>query len=131
MDEKQKKVFVVALTIMCIGIAAFVLVSMTNTEDELSGFSGQQMWVICTNPNCKTHYQVDKEWFFREIQKTGSMFADTVGIQCKECQQSTTFEAVKCSSCGHVFKTGAAGRGDFPDRCPKCKTSEMEKSRQR
>jgi len=53
----------------------------------------------------------------------------TPGLICPKCGKPSAFEAMKCPKCGNIFVAGESGRGDFPDRCPKCKYSAREEAK--
>jgi|GEM_PF-2742082 len=54
------------------------------------------------------------------------MGSNLVVIPCPKCGKKTCCAATKCPKCKNIFVFGQAKDQQFPDRCPKCKFSEIE-----
>jgi len=97
-------------------------------------FKGQLVWVKCSNPDCEEAYQMDKKVYFdsvEELVRQNPMSMQTPPLVCQKCGKENIYRAEKCEKCGLIFFRGAAGRGDFADRCPECGYSRSEEIRKR
>lgn len=97
-------------------------------KQQTDSSADEMIWVKCKNPDCGAEYQMGKREYFRYLQKNmdPAKFMQTPALPCNECGQESIYRAVKCAKCGKVFFYGAAGRGDFADRCSECGYSKTE-----
>ncbi len=134
MEDSRKKPIMIGVIVVCVVAAVAITLSRRGGGGGIGEIASDEMvWVKCNNPACKAEYQTGKRAFFEERSKRFDPSAETVpAVICKECGKPSVYEAVKCAnpSCGIIFFKGASGPGDFSDRCPKCKYSAMEESRE-
>lgn len=131
-ETSKRKKIMLGLVIVCFAISGAILLAsmMKSTKSKLDVFADQEIWVKCVNPSCGAEYEVNKKWYFSEMEKKGNpMLMESEGVLCEKCTKLTAFQAVKCPKCENVFIRGAIGPRDFPDRCPKCKFSQSEADR--
>lgn len=87
---------------------------------------GLKVWVKCGDVACGNEYEMEKrDYWEKVIAIRGPMSTQEVFLDCPKCNKKSVYLANKCPKCKTVFKP-TAGLDDFPDRCPKCKYSEME-----
>jgi len=135
MEESKKKVIMTGIIVVCFGLAAVMAYKYT-IKPKLGGgtgeFKGQLMWVKCGNPDCETEYQMDKEGYFdalAELRRKNPVQLQVSPLVCEKCGEESVYRAEKCGKCGVVFFRGAAGRGEFSDKCPECGYSKQEEVR--
>jgi phage FluMu protein Com len=112
--------------------------SSTDSEvDEKSGipkaFKKKNMWLKCRNPRCKNEFQMSMYQYYKTIEdylKEHPQTQIAPGLECEKCRKPSAYAAAKCAKCGLVFEKGWK-RGDFEDRCPKCKYSGIEDARRK
>lgn len=133
MEEGKKKLIMVVIIVVCLGVAATVTFkniggSSKGTLESLK--RGEEMyWIKCRNPECENEWQMDKKDYFvylRENQDPMSMMAPA--IVCTSCGEEGGYRSEKCEKCGLVFERGSVPN-DFADRCPDCSFSETEQKR--
>lgn len=132
MEAGTKKIVMVAIIIVCL-IAAAVIALMSRTGGQ-TGYdtidAKERMWVKCANPDCGAEYEMSKQEYHKiaHEKKTLAEMFQTPALVCNECSEESIYKAVKCGQCGKVFFYGAAGRGEFPDKC-ECGYSETKEKR--
>jgi len=132
MDEAKKKPVMIGIIVVCLAAAAYI------TFFRSGGRSGGPMrreiaedatiWVKCVNPRCGAAYEMN-ERAYEEFQREHLADDTEPGMICEKCGKASVFKAMKCPKCGNVFISGESGPGDFADRCPKCKYSAREESK--
>ena len=134
MEDSRKKPIMIGVVVVCVVAAVAITLSRRSGGGGIGEIASDEMiWVKCNNPACKVEYERRKRAFFEERLKHFDTEMDIPpGVICKECGEPSVYEAVKCAnpSCGIVFFRGASGPGDHSDRCPKCKYSATEESRE-
>ena len=135
MEESKKKPIMIGVIIACIAVAGIITYSRRSGGGGVDGIpEGEMTWVKCNNPNCKAEYQTGLKAYHKYMLEHADVMAMTTPpLICKECGEPSVYRAEKCENpdCGIVFIQGSSGRGDFADRCPKCKQSATEESRKR
>jgi len=130
MDEGKKKMLLVVVIVVCLGVAgAITLVRSTSDRRDLGQFAGEQIWLKCGNEACGHAWQMNKQAYFQYIEKNidpARMAAPP--LTCPKCGEASGFRAVKCPQCGLVFFRGTVPN-DYADRCPECKFSQIEADR--
>ena len=131
MEEGKKKALMIGIIVVCIVAAvAITIKTRTGGSGTASIKHGELMWVKCSNPGCGAEYQIDKKDYFDFLDRHMDDDIDTEPpMTCKECGKESIYRAVKCEKCGLIFFSGAAGPGDFADRCPECSYSKEETKR--
>ncbi len=133
MEEGKKKPVMIGVIIACLAIAGVITFSKYSGEDgDIDSISEEEMiWVKCNNPACKAEYQTGLKAYYQYIQENINPLAQTTpALLCEKCGEHSVYRAEKCPNCGNVFIRNSVP-GDVYDRCPKCKHSEMEDSRNR
>lgn len=133
--EDSKKPIMVGIVVVC--LAAAGLISYF-TYFKGSGGTGdipadEMTWVKCSNNACKAEYQISMRDYYKYLKEYADPFSSVMPpLVCNKCNQKSIYKAEKCGNpqCGIVFFTDSV-RGDFSDRCPKCKRSETEESRKK
>ena len=133
MEESKKKPIMIGVIIVCLLLAAVIAYKYSFSPEE-SGkdvFTGQLLWVKCSNTDCGEAYQISKKGYFDSIEELvrQKMSMETPPLVCEKCGKESAYRAEKCPKCEVTFFRGAAGRGDFADRCPECSYSESEEIR--
>jgi hypothetical protein len=134
MDESKKKPIMIGVIVVCLVAAGAIFYATSGgggggLEDIAEG---EQIWVKCNNKACGVEYQMGKKDYFKYVQQNIDPLASSAPpLVCQKCNQKSVFRAEKCPNCGKVFFYGAAGAGDFSDRCTYCKFSATEESRKR
>ena len=134
MEESKKKPVMIGAIIACLVLAGVITYKYSiGTEGPgTEAFKGQSIWVKCTNPDCGAEYQMNKQVYFdsvEEIVRQSSFSMETPPLVCKKCGEESIYRAEKCEKCGIIFFRGAAGRGEFADKCPECGYSISEELR--
>jgi hypothetical protein len=132
MEESRKKPIMIAVIVVCLGVAAFITFRGRGGGDALDDIPGDAMvWVKCNNPSCNAEYEMN-EREYRKLMREQLFDPDAPSppLTCEKCGKPSLYAAVKCGNpaCGIVFFKGAVPN-DFEDRCPKCKVSKMEEER--
>ncbi len=132
MEEGKKKTIMIGVIVVCLVLAGAVTYFRTvGAREDLSGFAGQMIWVVCTNTDCGVQYSMDKQVFYEEAKKKGKGYA-VRALTCKECDEDSLYKAIKCEKCGEVFFKGAVMKeGVFEDTCPECGHSELKAKQQK
>ena len=124
----MKNLIYAGIIIVCLLVAGIIMFAGrsggSGGVDSIS--SDEQIWVICLD--CQTSHEMGKQDYYKQLEEkakenTGVLMA--LYLTCEKCGKAAVTEAVKCEKCGEVFRKGAV-RGDFADRCPKCKFSKTE-----
>ena len=122
MDAEKKKPIMIAIAVLCIVLA--IVITLVRSHSNRGGVEslkpGDMMWAKCVNPNCEAEYEIEKKEYYSSAQKSPSKTP-----QCKQCNEYSLFDAVKCPKCGIVFIPGTV-RDDVKDRCPECGFSVRE-----
>ena len=136
MDEITKRNFKIGFV-----IAAFVLAAVITYVSYSGGGGGagrinQTMYMVCKNKNCpEKEYEITEDEFREMIQMqvsqggAGLVMGQRQVFECKHCGQETAYISQKCEECGNFFPINYGVTDDYPDRCPKCGHSKIEKSR--
>ena len=130
MEDKTKLVKIVVIA-ACLILA--IAITLATREGGGGVVTSDKIWVKCDNPDCYAEYQMTYEEYGDAIY--GDDSADpkmmTVNVLvCQECEEESVYNATKCSNkeCGIVFiSIPNPGAQDYPDRCPECGDSEMER----
>jgi hypothetical protein len=136
MEESRKKPIMIAVIVVCLGVAAFITFRGRGGGDGLDDIPDDAMvWVKCNNPSCNAEYEMNEKEYYRQMkeQPFDPDAPSAPPLTCEKCGKPSLYLAMKCGNpaCGIVFFKGAAGSNDFPDRCPKCRISKMEEERKR
>ena len=120
---------------VCLMVVAFLTYKFTSGAGS-AGLAGidadSKIWVKCKNANCKAAKEMGERDFYAALEgNTEPGRRSGPGLPCDQCGEPTSvYKAKKCpeTDCLTVFFYGSVPN-DFPDRCPKCKVSQTEKSR--
>ncbi len=138
MEDSKKKPIMIGVIIVCFAVAG--LVFFMKGSGGSGGINsipeGNMTWVKCSNPSCKTEYEMGERAYFTAVKERVNPMARSSSpppLACEKCGKDSLFRAEKCAntSCGTVFIQGIAGPNDHADRCPKCGQSEIEEIRKR
>ena len=133
MDESQKKNLMIGIIVVCLAVGGYLVYA------NLSGGGGsginsidadEKVWVKCTNKDCQAEFEMNKREYLETVEELvrQNPMASYTPVKCEKCGNNSALEAMKCPYCGTVFITGR-NSNDYPDRCPKCKKSATEESR--
>lgn len=131
MEDSKKKPIMIAVIIVCLGVAGAVTFmrsgggggSINDIPDD------KMVWVKCNNPQCKAEYEMGEKTYYKTVQeRTDPRSLATPALICEKCGKASVYKAFKCPYCGVVFFAGSVPN-DFADRCPECKKSETEEIR--
>lgn len=134
MDEDKKKVVMIVIIVLCIGLAAGI--TYWTNRGSGPGKKISSIPMACANSKCGYTTELTiKE--FNELMSKGRgdgvtpdpMFMGPAALECPECGEMSFFTANKCEKCGEIFLSNPDSR-DYPDRCPKCGYSAMEERTQ-
>ena len=132
MADGKKKPVMIAVIIVCLGVAGAVTYMRTSgSGGSLEDIPDSKMiWVKCNNPQCKAEYQMSEKQYYKDLMErtTGSAMMVTPALVCEKCGKESVYKAFKCPYCGTVFFSGSV-KNDFADRCPSCGKSETEEIR--
>lgn len=123
-----------AIISVCLLLAAFLTYKFTSGAGSvgLDGIDAEaKIWVKCKNASCMAAKEMGERDFYAAVEaNTEPGRRLTPGLSCEQCGEASVYKAQKCpeSDCLTVFFYGSI-KNDFPDRCPKCKVSQTEKSR--
>jgi len=135
MEESKKKPIMIGVIIACFVLAGVITYKYSiGTEGPgTEVFKGQSVWVKCSNSDCGAEYEMNKQVYFDsvdELVRQNPFLMQTPPLVCEKCGEESVFQAVKCPKCEVVFFRGAAGRGEFADKCPECgysRSAELRK----
>ena len=133
MEDSRKKPIMIAVIVVCLGIAgAVTLMRGSGGGSGLDAIpEGKMTWVKCNNPACKAEYEMGEREYFKGVEdRLNPMARTSPALTCEKCGKDSLYRAIKCvnPSCGAVFFRDSVPN-DFFDRCPKCKQSETEEIR--
>lgn len=134
MEDSKKKPIMIAVIVVCLGVAgAVTYLRSSGSEGGIDSLPDDKMtWVKCNNPQCKTEYEMSEKQYFKDIEARMNPAAmlSTPALICQKCNKASVYKAYKCGnpSCGTVFFANSVPN-DFADRCPECKRSETEEIR--
>ncbi|UCC99903.1 MAG: hypothetical protein JSW66_08475 [Phycisphaerales bacterium] len=134
MEDSKKKPIMIAVIIVCLGVAgAVTFLRSGGSEGGIDSLSDDKMtWVNCNNPQCKAEYEMSEKQYFKGIEERMNPAAmlSTPALVCEKCDEPSVYKAFKCGnpSCSAVFFANSVPN-DFADRCPECKRSETEEIR--
>ncbi|MHC4843971.1 MAG: hypothetical protein ACYTFM_12570 [Planctomycetota bacterium] len=131
----MSKPVMVGMLVVCLVLAVVVFFLFgTEEKSDYTMLAGQEIWVKCSNPDCNAEYESDEAVFkgaILEQKKLNPMYPGDPPVTCKECQQQSLLEALKCSKCEKVFFRGELGPGHFRDECPGCGYSATKEQREK
>ncbi len=132
MEEGKKKPIMIGVIVACLILAGAITYFRTvGGQEDFSVYAGEMIWVVCTNQDCNAQYSMDKQAFYEEVKKKGKGYSKPV-LTCKDCDEDSLYEAIKCEKCEAVFFEGAvSGEGIFGDTCPECGHSAFKAKQQR
>jgi len=135
MEDSKKKPIMIAVVIVCLGVAgAVTFMRGGGSGGSIDDIPDDKMvWVKCNNPQCMAEYQMGEKTYYKTVQeRTDPRSLSTPALICEKCGKPSVYKAVKCANpeCGVVFLSGSVPN-DFADRCPKCGKSETEEIRKR
>ena len=133
MDESQKKNLMIGIIVVCLIVAGYLAyANLTGgSAGSINSIPADEMvWVKCTNKSCQAEYQMGKRQYYEQVEEVvrKNPMASYTPVKCEKCGNNTALLAEKCPYCGTIFITGSIP-GDQPDRCPNCKKSATEESR--
>jgi hypothetical protein len=124
-----KKNILILLTSALV-LSVLLLVFNFYDDDPLDSIDQkEQIWLKCTNKNCNADFQIKKRDYFEYIEENKSGSSLLVPLYpCEICGEKTCRRAIKCPKCHKVFIYGIS-QSRYPDHCPYCGFSKMEKSK--
>lgn len=129
MSDETKKFLAIIVAVICLGIAGTV--TYKSFFDGGGGLEAtRDMALLCTT--CGGFEIPMKEFQDIMSKNTQDMMMPMLGgpgaitIMCPKCHKKTCYMAQKCQKCKNIFVFGQAKDPQYPDRCPKCKFSEIE-----
>ena len=127
MTEPVKKKVIVGAIVGCLVLAAGITYVTNSPAGGIpKSFAKEVTWVKCRNPECEAEYQVTKKEYFQyQEEHYDPRVPGAPPMVCQQCGEESVYRAVKCEKCGLVFEMGTI-RGDYNDRCPKCRYSKLE-----
>ena len=133
----MKNTIYIVVIVVCLAVAGLIFYIRSSGGgggiDSLS--DDETTWVKCNNPACKAEYEIGLKTYYEEIDErfVNPMSPSAPALECKTCKEPSVYKAVKCENpaCAIVFLEGSSGANTHPDRCPKCKQSATEESRER
>lgn len=131
MEEGKKKLVMIIVIVLCLGVAGAIFFGTGGGGgggiDDIS--DAEMTWMKCRS--CNAEYQTSLKEYYKYVTANANPMAPSAPpMPCEKCGKAAAFKAEKCQNpaCGIVFQTGSVPN-DFPDRCPKCKQSATEESR--
>jgi len=128
MEQGKKKMIMIGIIVVCIGLAVAITLMRSSEKAGLDSVSdSQMMWVKCSNPECNAEYQIGTKEYFKTIQDNLDPNAPTrtPALVCRKCGKVSVYRALKCEKCGKIYFPGVANR-QYPDKCSECGYSKME-----
>ncbi len=134
----MKNTIYIIVIVVCLVLALVVYRHFSGSGsgggiDSLS--DDETTWVICRNKACKAEYEMGLKTYYKAINErfVNPMSPSAPALECEKCKEPSVFKAVKCENpdCAIVFLEGSSGANTHADRCPKCKQSATEESRER
>ena len=124
MEDSKKKPIMIAVIVVCLGVAAAMFFTSGRKKSGIESLRGYPMWMKCKK--CKAEYEIDQADYLTFI-RDNQVSTNVPGMPCEKCGVEKAYEAYKCPKpeCGKVFRP-EGGSGDFKDRCPFCKFSPRE-----
>jgi predicted Zn-ribbon and HTH transcriptional regulator len=118
---------------VCIVVALVVFLSTRDGGSGIESLDDSEMtWVKCFK--CGAGYEMSLKEYYQQVKEKGaanpSPIPVTLPLTCQKCGQDAVVKAFKCEKCGEVSKLNSVP-ADYEDRCPKCKHSAIEASRQK
>lgn len=135
MEESKKKPVMIGVIIACFAVAGAITYMTRSREpyENPEDFENIMIWVKCRNPQCEAEYEIsmkEQADFWKQYKLDNPGMRGTPAMICKQCKEESIYRATKCAKCGLVFEI-VKRRGDFADRCPKCKYSQIEVDREK
>jgi hypothetical protein len=126
----MKKTYVIIIVI-CIACAIGITFFMNRGQSEPITQSGDVQMLCSSCGHSFTFSPQEYEATLKSnIQKRGS--ARGGDFECPKCSKVTAQKALKCPKCENVFiPDWGRVKNDFPDRCPKCRFSEIEQEQKK
>ncbi len=131
MEESKKKLVMILVIVVCLGVAGAVYFGGSGGDGGIDDISDDEMtWVICRNKSCNAEYEMGRKEYFKFVSANANPMGPPPALTCETCGEPSIYEAEKCQNeaCGAVFRKGSVPN-DHADRCPKCKQSATEELR--
>jgi hypothetical protein len=131
MDESKKKLVMILIIVVCLGVAGAVFLRGRGESGGIEDISDDEMtWVKCRNKSCNAEYEMGLKEYYKFVTENANPMGPAPGLTCEKCGEPSVYKAEKCKNpaCGYVFFSGEVPN-DFPDRCPKCGQSATEEIR--
>ena len=129
MTDEMKKYLVIGFFVVCLSVMGVVTYRTFFSDGSAGAGTSGDVALLCTK--CGGFTISVKE--FQELMiknPEGNMMLMMPGqamvIPCPKCSQKTCYIAQKCPQCETIFVSGQGQDQNYPDRCPKCKHSEIE-----
>ena len=131
MRAENKKKLMLVVIFGCLGLSAVIWgVSRSGSSGVESLEEGVLFWVGCAK--CGHKYQMDRKDYYTSLQKANYGWSENVPpLECPECGARSVYRAHECPECGSFYFHGAAGEGEFADKCTRCGYSETEEKRKK
>lgn len=130
MTEETKKFLAIGALVLCLGIAGTVTYNTFFGGGGGGTFSGD-IPLLCMScggfeiPISQYQEMMSKNPMGMMPGMPG-MPGQQVAMVCPKCNKKTCYSAQKCLKCKNIYIYGQARDQNYPDRCPKCKSSELE-----
>ncbi|AQQ72472.1 hypothetical protein SMSP2_02857 [Limihaloglobus sulfuriphilus] len=125
MEESKKQVFMIAIVVVCLGFAGFIMYK------QFGGGGGdglaEAQHLVCTS--CGATFEMSTKELQQQMADQPMMDPMMMSVpkyECKECGKKEAIIGMQCPQCEHVFIPNYNNTKDWYDRCPKCGYSEAE-----
>lgn len=126
MDMNKKKL---AFAVILLASTALIVYFTKGRGDNNDAVFKEEQVMLCVNPQCRGVFALTLGEIHEETAKID--LSQSIGVPvfvCPQCNQKKSYQAYRCPFCEMVFIPKPMAR-DFPDRCPKCRKSNMEEKR--
>jgi hypothetical protein len=128
MTDETKKFLAIAAAVVCLAVAGWVSYNTFFGEGG-GGEATGDMALLCTTCG---GFEIPISEFRDMMNKNAQnmmmpmMGPSMMAMECPKCHKKTCYVAQKCDKCKNIFVFGQAKDPQYPDRCPKCRFSQIE-----
>ena len=86
MDESKKKVVMIVIILVCLGVAGAMIFGRGGGSGTIDDISDEEMtWVKCMNKSCNAEYQMGLKEYFRFVTANANPMAPTApALTCEK-----------------------------------------------